>query len=92
MEKKCYLVCFDLCNPCKDYSDFLNKLKSYSGYGKITEGTWAIISSLKAYQLRDALRPCLSSGDRLIVIRSGKEGAWSNCITSNEWLKSNLIK
>lgn len=74
-----------------DYSNFYLRMKSFDGYGKITEHAWAILSSLNPVQIRDLLKSYLDSTDRLMVLRSGQEGAWTKCIASNDWLKKNLV-
>jgi hypothetical protein len=41
-------------------------------------------------QIRDNLKSQMDGNDRLFVIKSGVEAAWSNAICKNQWLKENL--
>lgn len=92
MEKHCYIIMYDLRTPGRDYNILYNAIKSYVYWGKITESSWAIVSELDAFTIRDHLRKCIDLNDRLMVIKSGQHAAWVNAMASNEWLKQNLIK
>lgn len=86
-----YIVSFEI----KDVAikgTFQEKLKSYGVYCPINDCCWAIVTSAKATEIRDFLKPFLGLTDRLIVIRSGTEAAWLNTYGSanNDWLKKHL--
>ncbi len=87
----CYIVTYDLCQPCRDYTSLHAALKNYPRWGKITESTWAIISDNTASAIRDHLMCFIDSNDRLLVIKSGKEAAWNCVLANNQWLKDNLV-
>lgn len=87
----CYLISYDLCNPCRDYNSFHEAIRSYSKYGKLTESFWAIVTDSTATEIRNYLMQFLDRSDRLIVIQSGKYAAWTKVMQTNEWLKENLI-
>ncbi len=67
-------------------------LKSFSRFCPLTPHSWAIVSELKAKEVRDQLIDFLGSGDQLFVFRSGTEAAWRNSYGDkhNKWLKKNL--
>ena len=84
-----YIISYDLVRQ-RNYDDLYNVIKSYGTWGKITESTWAVVSTMTAVQIREHLSTVLDHDDRLFVIKSGVEAAWKNAICKNEWLKENL--
>lgn len=87
----CYIVLYDLCMPGQNYARLYAQLRSYERWGRLTESAWAIVTT-KAYdQIRDELKMYIDENDRLIVIRSGQQAAWTMIMASNEWVKENLI-
>ena len=87
----CYIVLYDLCMPGQKYERLYAQLRSYERWGRLTESAWAIVTA-KAYDLmRDEQKICMNENDRLIVIRSGQQAAWTKIMASNEWVKENLI-
>lgn len=87
----CYIVLYDLCKPDRNYNRLYLQLRSYERWGRLTESAWAIVTKKAFDSIRDELRACIDDNDRLIVIRSGQQAAWTNVMASNEWLKDNLI-
>lgn len=87
-----YIISYDVldANSADSYQPLYEKIKSYKIWAHITESTWAIISEDSAEIIRDNLLSTLEEKCRIIVIKSGNEGAWKNVICSNEWLKKNL--
>jgi|TARA_B110000114_G_C14758970_1_gene264050 hypothetical protein len=84
-----FIISYDISDD-GNYDKLYEKLKSYNGWAKITESTWAIGSSKKAAEIRNDLKPLIGDSGRLFVIKSGMGAAWRNVIASNEWLKKNL--
>ncbi|MBI0395440.1 hypothetical protein [Acinetobacter bereziniae] len=84
-----YIVTYDVSED-GDYEGLYEKLKSYNGWAKITESSWAILSSRKATEIRDELSSFIGKDGRLFVIKSGKVAAWRNVQARNEWFKNNL--
>lgn len=86
-----YIVTFELSDASKK-SDLKAKLKQYSGYCPIHDNCWAVVSDHSAVQIRDFLYKDLCESDRIFVIRSGIEAAWTNpySIDNSEWLKERL--
>jgi hypothetical protein len=83
---KTYIISYDLVGS-RRYDSLYEELKSFKTWAKITESTWAITTDLSAVEVRDRLSAVLDSNDRLFVVKSGVEAAWSNVICKNEWLK-----
>lgn len=85
---QCYIISFQ--TSLSDKTELENTIKSYGTWAKITPTTWAVVSDKTAKDIRDHILSNLTQGDRLMVVRSGTEAAWSNAIASNDWLKKNL--
>lgn len=87
----CYLVLYDLCSPKQNYERLYEKLKTYEKWGRLTESAWAVVTSKSFDQIRDELCCFIDENDRLIVIKSGCQAAWTHVMASNDWVKDNLI-
>ncbi len=85
----CYIISYDLVNE-RDYEKLYAAIEAYGNWAKITESTWAIVTSESAKEVRDKLIGTIDGDDKLIVIKSGREAAWKNISCSNEWLQKNL--
>lgn len=57
---------------------------------QITNNLWALKTDSPAKDLRDTLRDQLTTSDRLMVIKSGREAAWYNSICPNKWIVDNF--
>lgn len=86
---KTYIITYDLIKD-KDYGSLHDAIKKYSKWARVTESTWAVVTSKKASEIRDDLKQVMDSDDRLFIIKSGVEAAWRNSRCKNEWLKENL--
>lgn len=86
----CYLISYDLVGPDRNYDALIKEIKSYGTWAHITESFWAVVTEAKAKEIRANLKTHLDDNDRLVIIKSGTEAAWSNVICRNEWLKKNL--
>lgn len=66
-------------------------LKTFTGWARITENSFAVRSKdLKAKEIRNELLKFKEEADRLFIIKSGVEAAWSNTRAKNQWFKDNL--
>ena len=86
-----YIVTFEVNDDLKK-NQIKEKLKQYSGYCPIHDSCWAIISDQSAVQILNFLSTDLPASERIFVIRSGIEAAWTNPYSTNnsEWLKERL--
>jgi len=85
-----YLINYDLRKPGRNYDDLYSALKSYK-YIHPLESCWVIETSSTAVQVRDYLKSKMDANDQLLVVASGKVGAWNNLTsTETQWLKDNL--
>lgn len=84
-----YLITYDL-RGSRDYEALIDAIKGYPKWARIMDSTWAICTSNSASGVRDALKKTMETGDRLFVLKSGVQAAWSNVECSNDWLKENL--
>ena len=87
---KSYCISYDLCSPGKDYSALYDAIKAYGTWAKVTESFYIVKTSQSATSIRDNLRNCLDSNDRLFVGNLSGEAAWRNVICDNDWLKKYL--
>lgn len=92
MESHCYIISYDLCQPSRDYYRLYQALQSFPHWGRLTESTWAIVSTSTSIQIRDYLAEFMDNNDRLIVILSGKSAAWTKLLASSDWVRNNLAK
>lgn len=91
MEQHCYIISYDLCKPRRDYSALYRVMKSFPRWGKLTESTWAVVTSWSAVQINYLIQ-FMDSNDRLTVIFGGRVAAWTKLLSSNDWLRENLAK
>lgn len=86
-----YIISFDIIDATKKAA-FKEKMKSYGTYCPINANCWAIVTDKKATEIRDFLKTGLVNPDRIFVIRSGTEAAWTNAFAdaNSEWLKKRL--
>lgn len=87
MSDKCYIITFQL---LRDPSIIIAAIKSYGTWAKITDTTWAVVTTKSATDIRNHLNAIIAEGERIFVIKSGVEAAWHNSACTNEWLRKNL--
>ena len=92
MEEHCYIISYDLLKPTQDYENLYSAIKAFHYWGRLTESTWAIVTSKSHVEVRDNLKKYLDDNDRLIVVRSGRVAAWTKLMASDGWVKQQLIK
>lgn len=85
----CYIVSYDL-HEGGDYEGLITAIKSYGTWAHITESTWAVVTKQSASEIRTHLIAYMKVQDRLLVVKSGVESAWSNVLCKDKWLKDNL--
>lgn len=85
----CYVISFDI-KVGISYNALTNAIKSYGTWARITESTWAVVTSQPSDKVRDHLIGYIEKNDRLFVIKSAREAAWINAMCNNDWLKKNL--
>lgn len=76
----------------KNYEELYAALRTYKYWGRLTESTWAIVTTKTHVEIRDELRKNIDENDRLIVIRSGRAAAWTHLLASDNWAKEQLVK
>lgn len=92
MEEHCFLISYDLVAPNRNYTDLYEAIKGYGFWGRLTESTWAIISSKTAVEIRNDLLSHIDKNDRLIVVQSGRSAAWTKVMASDSWVKQYIVK
>lgn len=84
-----YIITYDL-RKNRDYEALYNAIKSYGTWAKITQSSWAIVTSQTSIQIRDFLISHMDEDDRLFVSKYGGTAAWKNVIAKNDWFHQNL--
>ncbi len=87
----CYIVTFAVAN-IENKNRLTGRLKAYGTYCPIHENCWAIVTDQKAVQVRDNLMEVIKTPDKIFVIKSGVEAAWSGVHSEkhSDWLKEKL--
>ena len=84
------IITYDLCNPGKNYSGLINRIKDYK-HCKITESCWIVSTSWSCIQIRDDLSKYLDNNDRLFVAELTGVAAWKGLmLDSNDNIKKIL--
>ena len=84
------IVCYDLCQPGRDYSKLISRIQQYRNVCKLTESRWLISTTAKCVQLRDDLQKYVDANDRIFVSALTGEAAWRNMLSSHETIKQLL--
>jgi hypothetical protein len=84
-----FIISYDLRKE-RDYEELYKAIRSFETYARITDSTWAVVTTETTVQVRAFLKKHLDKDDRLFIIKSGVGAAWSNVKCKNEWLKKNL--
>lgn len=86
---KCYIIMYDL-RMARNYEALYSAIQAFGTWGRITDSTWAVLTTMDAPQLRDHLLRFMDNDDRLFVIKSSGEAAWKNTLADNQWLQQNI--
>ena len=84
-----YNITYDLNNETTR-PPILKDIKAYDGWAKLSESSYAIITTETPQQVYNKLKKHLDSDDQLYVISIKKPYAGQGDPEVNEWLDSNL--
>lgn len=87
----CYLVSYDLSAPSRDYEAVAKHLKSYADWVRPLESVWLIQTTSTVGQIRDALKACTDSDDKILVVKCGP--SWATAHISKkvtDWMRTNI--
>ena len=82
-----FVISYDLLGNDGDYESLISKIKTYTGWAKITESFWHIKSSKSCVDIRTDLKAEMSNGDRLFIAELTGNAAWSNIVCNSDKLK-----
>lgn len=85
-----FLISYDLCEPGQNYEKLIDAIKDYGTYAKINKSSWIVTSDISSIDIRNKLKSCLDSNDKLFVAKLTGQAAWTKCDCSDQWLKSHL--
>lgn len=84
------IIEYDLCSPGRNYNTLYETIQSYGVWAHVTESTWFIKTGDSCVQVRDKLKKCMDSNDRLFVAELTGTAAWSNILCDSDYLKKHL--
>jgi hypothetical protein len=87
-----YIIGYDI-HPSKNesYDDLISAIKKIGAWWHHLDSTWIVVTDKTAKEIRDTLRAHLYEDDQLLVVKSGREGAWHGFNDSgSKWLKDHL--
>jgi len=64
-----------------------NYVQRFPAWGVITTQTWIVATDASAIQVRDAFLQLVPAESTVFVLRSGREAAWENVPSDDEWLR-----
>jgi len=86
-----YIVTYDLNIPGQKYTCIEQKMERYGTKWKFQQSVWIVETPDKAQDIRDHIKPCLDTNDKLFVGKLSGEAAWSGYSDKgNTWLKNRL--
>lgn len=87
---KSLIISYDLCGSEKNYTNLIERIKSYEIWAHITESTWFIKTDSSCIAVHNHLYGAMDRNDRLFVAELARNAAWENAICSDQYLKNNL--
>ena len=89
--RQTYLISYDLRNPGQNYEALLKKIKSSSGWARLGDSAYIIISEDSAVNIRDYLMTVLDNNDKIFVGVINAPAAWRGLGDEvSQWLSNNL--
>lgn len=83
-----YIVCYDLMKQGQNYDCIIKKLEAYPSHWHMQQSVWIVVGEETAVQIRDDLKSCLDTNDKLFVGKLSA-GAWTTYGTdADKWLIS----
>ena len=83
------LVTYDLKKPGQDYSNFLNRIRSYE-WARLSESSYAIQTNEAPSAVYTEMRQHLNPNDNIDVVNLKRPYAGYGSQVVNEWLESRL--
>lgn len=83
-----FIVSYDLIKN-KDYPELFEAIKRYNCL-HVLESVWIVNSSSSSKAIRDNLKTCMDSNDKLFVAELTGQSAWRNLSKEDsDWIKNN---
>ncbi len=87
------LISYDLVGTNEtsaDYERLIESIKAYGTYANVHRSVWVIRTNQTLKQVRDDLQRHMDANDRLFVIKTRRDAAWSKVLCTDGWLQDNL--
>lgn len=82
-----YIVSYDLMKQGQNYECIIKKLKAYTSW-HMQQSVWIVVSEENVAQIRDNLKSCLDTNDKLFVGKLSA-AAWTTYgAEADKWLMS----
>ena len=87
-----YLIGYDLTAKEEGaYENLETAIKGIGTWWHHLDSTWIVVTDLSAVEIRDKLKPHVKNNDKILVVKSGGEGAWYGFNDQgSKWLKDHL--
>lgn len=86
-----YIVCYDLHTPGQKYECLEKKIKAYGTWCHLQQSVWIVSTTQNSVSIRNNLKACLDSNDKLFVGCLSGEGAWTGYVKkTSDWLMDTL--
>ncbi len=83
------MISYDLLRPGKDYKTLLDRLRKL-GAVEILISQWLLVTHNTPKEIRDDLRGCVDSNDRILVVELTGTAAWTSLMIPDDSFKQAL--
>lgn len=80
-----FLVSYDLKSPGRDYTGLYDALKAKGPWWHYLDHTWLISTNQTAQNIWDAMRPHITTADRVLIVRIDASTTYSGWLPKDAW-------
>lgn len=84
------LITYDLNRPGQNYTDLLDKIKSYGSWARLSESSYAVATQNTPQTVYSQLSPHLDNSDTLYIVTLKRPYSGQGPQDVNNWLEANL--
>ena len=84
------LVTYDLDSPGQKHTKVLEKIKAFNSWARLSESSYAVVTSSTPQQVYDQFKPLLDSNDTIWIITLKKPYSGFGSKKVINWLDANL--
>lgn len=91
MEKKSYLITYDLMSPGQNYEKVQEAITSFGTWAKIQQSVWVVSTTYSGDDVYKKVRAAIDKNDKLAVFELTGNAWWTGLSNEvAEWIKLNL--